>query len=156
MRLEVQEAKTLVHEMAMPIRWGDMDAMGHVNNTVYFRYFESARIAWLHRVCGAIDASGEGVLIANAFCNFIQQLQYPGDVIIRLYVANPGRSSFDTFLTLERSDTPGVVWANGGATAVWVDFKQQKSRPMPGWFRELLQSAAVVDNSARTIATDST
>ncbi len=90
MRLEVPERKTLVFEMTMPIRWGDMDAMGHVNNTVYFRYFESVRLAWLHQVCGAIDAHGEGVLIANAFCNFMQQLEYPGDVIARLFVANPG------------------------------------------------------------------
>ena len=41
--------KQFVHSMRIPIRWGDMDAMGHVNNTVYFRYIESARIAWLEQ-----------------------------------------------------------------------------------------------------------
>ena len=40
MKLELPQDKKLVHEMTMPIRWGDMDAMGHVNNTLYFRYLE--------------------------------------------------------------------------------------------------------------------
>ncbi len=138
MRLDIPEEKKLTFEMTIPIRWGDMDAMGHVNNTIYFRFFETVRLAWLHKVGGALDVNGEGVLIANAFCNFIKQLEYPGDVIARHYTAKPGRSSFDTFVTLERSDTPGVIYATGGATAVWVNFKEQKSRPMPDWLRALI------------------
>ena len=138
MRMDVPEEKKLTFEMVIPIRWGDMDAMGHVNNTIYFRFFETVRLAWLHKVGGAPDVNGEGVLIANAFCNFIKQLEYPGEVVARHYVAKPGRSSFDTFVTLERTDTPGVIHATGGATAVWVNFKQQKSRPMPNWLRALL------------------
>ena len=46
MKLELPAHKKLVHTLQMPIRWGDMDAMGHVNNTLYFRYLETARIAW--------------------------------------------------------------------------------------------------------------
>lgn len=140
MRLEIPDRKKLTLEMVIPIRWGDMDAMGHVNNTVYFRYFETVRIEWLHKVCGGLDPQGEGALIVNAFCNFIKQLEYPGDVLARHYVANPGRSSFDTFTTLERTDVPGVIYASGGATAVWVNFKQQKSMPLPGWVRDLVES----------------
>ena len=44
MKIEIPETKKLVFEMPLPIRWGDMDAMGHVNNTVYFRYMETVRI----------------------------------------------------------------------------------------------------------------
>ncbi|MEQ1804444.1 MAG: thioesterase family protein [Burkholderiaceae bacterium] len=140
MRFELPEKKKLTLEMTIPIRWGDMDAMGHVNNTIYFRYFETVRLEWLGSVCGRLDTAGEGALIVNAFCNFIKQLEYPGVVLVRHYVANPGRSSFDTFITLERSDAPGVVYATGGATAVWVDFKEQKSKPMPNWMRAHLES----------------
>ena len=64
--------------MVIPIRWGDMDAMGHVNNTIYFRYFEIVRIEWLHKVGGAPDPAGEGPVIVNAFCNFLRQLEVPG------------------------------------------------------------------------------
>ena len=50
MKFELPEHKKQVHEMVIPIRWGDMDAMGHVNNTVYFRYMEQARIEWLESI----------------------------------------------------------------------------------------------------------
>ena len=49
MPLELPQGLKLVHEMRIPVRWGDLDAMGHVNNTIYFRYFESLRIEWLNR-----------------------------------------------------------------------------------------------------------
>jgi len=138
MRFTVPDAKKLVHEMVIPIRWGDMDAMGHVNNTVYFRYMEVVRIEWMHRVGAAPNPDGMGPVIVNAFCNFIRQLEFPGDVLARHYVCNPGRSSFDTYITLERTDDPGVVYAEGGAKTVWTDFKAQKSVPMPDWMRALV------------------
>ena len=138
MRFQVPEQKKLVYETVMPIRWGDMDAMGHVNNTTYFRYFETVRIDWLHKLGGPPDPQGEGPVIVNAFCTFIKQLEYPGDIWLRHYVANPGRTSFDTYLTIERTDQPGVTYAEGGATMVWVNFQQQKSVPLPDWLRALL------------------
>ena len=129
MRFHVPAEKKLTHEMVIPIRWGDMDAMGHVNNTIYFRYFETVRIAWFGS-CGPV--------IVNAFCNFIRQLEFPGEILARHYVTNPGRSSFDTYITLERTDNPGVVYAEGGSKTVWTDFKKQKSAPLPDWLRALV------------------
>ena len=139
MRIEIPEKKKLVYEMSIPIRWGDMDAMGHVNNAVYFRYLEIVRVEWLRSLGGAPDPQGEGPVIANAFCNFYRQLEFPGTLLARHYVANPGRSSFDAFVTLERTDQPGLVHAAGGATTVWVNFPQQKSVPLPDWLRNALE-----------------
>ncbi len=138
MRIEIPREKRLVHEMQIPIRWGDMDAMGHVNNVSYFRYLETARIEWLNGAGFQPDPSGEGFVIINAFCNFLVQLEYPGTVLARTYAANLGRSSFDSFTTLERTDQAGVISAAGGATIVWVDFPLQKSTPLPERLRELL------------------
>ena len=138
MRFDIPEQKKLTHEMVIPIRWGDMDAMGHVNNAVYFRSLETVRIEWLHRAGGAPDPAGSGPVIVNAFCNFIRQLEYPGEVLAKHYVANPGRTSFDTFITLERTDQPGLIHANGGATTVWIDFPRRKAVPLPDWLRALL------------------
>jgi acyl-CoA thioester hydrolase len=77
MRFDLPEAKKLTLEMVIPIRWGDMDAMGHVNNTIYFRYLEIVRIEWLHQVVGAPGSGGEGPVIVNTFCNFPQAAQVP-------------------------------------------------------------------------------
>lgn len=138
MRFDLPDDKRLTLEMSIPIRWGDMDAMGHVNNAVYFRYFETIRIEWLHRTVGSPDLTGNGPVIVNAFCNFIRQLKHPGDVLAKHYVANAGRSSFDTFITLERSDEPGVICASGGAKTVWINYAQEKSVPLPDALRALI------------------
>ena len=132
MRFDIPEQKKLTFEMVIPIHWGDMDAMGHVNNTVYFRYLEIVRLEWLYK------AGGEGPVVINAFCNFLKQLEYPGDVLAKHYVANAGRTSFDTFITLERSDVPGVIHASGGGKIVWVDFPRKQAVPLPPWLRELV------------------
>lgn len=85
-----------------------------------------------------ISPDGEGALIVNAFCNFHKQLEYPGDIVVKMYASDPGRSSFESWATIERVDDPGVVYASGGATTVWVDFPRQKSMPMPDWLREIV------------------
>lgn len=133
--------RKLVHSLRMPIRWGDMDAMGHVNNTVYFRYFEHARIAWFTEIGCEPNPNGEGPVIINARCTFIRQLKYPGDIEVLTYVGPPGRSSFETFLEIRRLDQPDVIAAEGGAKVVWVHFPSEKSAPLPSRIRELLPPA---------------
>ena len=139
MRFDLPDKKKLTLEMTIPIRWGDMDAMGHVNNTLYFRYLEIVRIEWLHQAGGAPDPAGDGPVIVNAFCNFHKQLEYPGDVLAKHYVAEPGRTSFNTYITLERTDRPGDIYASGGAKTVWVNFPSQKSTPLPDWLRRIVE-----------------
>jgi acyl-CoA thioester hydrolase len=138
MRFTLPEQKKFTHQMVIPIRWGDMDAMGHVNNTVYFRYLEIVRLEWLYEMGGAPDPQGCGPVIVNTFCNFLRQLEFPGDVLARHFVSDPGRSSFNTWITLERVDQPGLIYAEGGAKTVWTDFKAQKSTPLPERIRALL------------------
>jgi acyl-CoA thioester hydrolase len=135
--------KKLVHTMRMPIRWGDMDMMGHVNNTVYFRYIESARIAWLEEAGGSPDPAGmtEGPVIVSAQCSFIKQLKYPGEIEVATYVGPPGRSSFDVTHEIRLVDAdgqPGALHAEGGARVVWVNFQAEKSVPLPDSVRALL------------------
>ena len=138
MKIALPEQRKLVHDMVLSIRWGDMDAMGHVNNTVYFRYMETVRIEWMRAVGCDPDPQGQGPVIVNAFCNFYRQLEYPGDVRVKLYVSDPGRTTFETWCTMERTDQPGVVCADGGATTIWVDFPQQKAETLPDWMRALV------------------
>ena len=126
--------RKFVHVLRMPIRWGDMDAMGHVNNTNYFRYNESARIAWLEQVGGLPDARSEGPVIVNAQMSFLKQLSYPGEIEVRTFVAPPGRSSIEVSheIRLVGADgEPGELHAEGAAKVVWVDFKVGKSAPLP-------------------------
>ena len=131
MRLPTPSDSQFVFEMRIPIRWGDMDPMGRVNNTVYFRYLEIARLEWMRSV--RIDGyeQGEGLLMINTYCTFHKQLQFPGDVVVKCYVADVGSSSFYNWATIERADEPGVVYASGGATTVWSDITEKRSKPLP-------------------------
>jgi acyl-CoA thioester hydrolase len=138
MKIEIPENKKLVFEMRVPIRWGDMDAMGHVNNGSYFRYLETVRIDWMYSIGCVPDPKGEGPVIVNAFCNFYRQLEYPGDVLIKMYASDPGRTTFETWGTMERADEPGVIYAAGGATTIWIDFPTQKAANLPDWMRSLV------------------
>ena len=141
MKIIIPEQKKLVYEMNIPIRWGDMDAMNHVNNTVYFRYLETCRIEWMRSIGCLPDPQGVGPVIVNAFCNFYKQLEYPGDVLVKMYVSDPARTTFETWGTIERADQPGVIYAAGGATTIWVDFPQQKACDLPDWMRALVTAA---------------
>ncbi|MFC0400760.1 acyl-CoA thioesterase [Paraburkholderia rhizosphaerae] len=132
-----------VFEMSLPIRWGDMDAFGHVNNTVYFRYMEQVRISWFEQLGLGQPVDGEGPVIVNASMEFLKQLQYPGDVIGKMSVGTPGRSSFDTGFVLTRADDPHTVYARGNARCVWVDYKAGKSVPMPDSLRTAIANASV-------------
>ena len=138
MKFSIPEKKKFVYECRIPIRWGDMDAMGHLNNGSYFRYLETAWIDWMQSVLGELKPSGEGLVIVNAFCNFYLQLVYPGDAIVKMYVSDPGRTTIESWATIERSDRPGVTYAAGGATLIWVDFATQKAVTLPDWIRALV------------------
>lgn len=131
MRMSLPEQKKWVHTMVIPIRWGDMDAMGHVNNTIYFRYLETLRIDWMETLRCVPTPNDEGPVIVNAFCNFYKQLVFPGDVLAKMYVSDPGRSSFESWCTLSLTTDPDTIYAEGGATTVWVNFPLQKSVAMP-------------------------
>ncbi len=138
MKFDLPEQKKLVHEMVIPIRWGDMDAMGHVNNTTYFRYLESCRIDWMHAIGCMPNPLGEGPVIVNAFCSFYKQLEYPGDVLVKMYASDPARTTFETWATMEMDDQTGVIYAAGGATTIWVDFPKQKAVDLPDRLRALV------------------
>ena len=140
MKIEIPEVKKLVFEMQIPIRWGDMDAMNHVNNTSYFRYMETCRIDWMRSIGCQPDPQGEGPVIVNAFCNFYRQLEYPGDVLMKMYASDPGRSTFETWATMARTDQPELIYAAGGATTIWVNFPAQKAKTLPDWLRAIVTS----------------
>lgn len=130
--------KRLVFTAGIPIRWGDMDALGHVNNTEYFRYMEQARIEWFTQSLGALTDGNSGPVLINAQCSFLRQLRYPGQIEVRIYIGAVGRSSIETLYEMRRSDQPDIVYAEGAAKIVWVDFAEEKSMALPGHVRAQL------------------
>ena len=129
-----------MHTLRIPLRWGDMDALGHVNNTVYFRFMEQGRIEWLHELGCVPDSDGNGAVIVNAHCTFRHPLKYPDEVLVRTYVSSPGRSSFETIQEMCSVNDELKVYAEGGAKVVWVNPLSEKSVVLPPAVRAIFDS----------------
>lgn len=137
-RLETQDRR-LAHVERIPIRWGDMDAMGHVNNIVYFRYMEQARISWFESLASPQETwRSHAIVIANASCNFRRALSYPGTVEVKVFTGRPGGSSVATYYELRLEGDP-EPYADGAAVVVFVDAKSQKPIRIPEKLRATMQ-----------------
>jgi acyl-CoA thioester hydrolase len=136
-----------VHTELMPIRWGDMDAQRHVNNTVYFRYMEQARISFFDRYevgggGGKLPPDHSPVVI-TASCTYRRALAYPGNVEIKLFLADPGRTSVMTYYEMRPSYDPDVVYAEGEVKMVWISKTLNKAVPLPGLMRQLAETGVL-------------
>ena len=121
--------RLLVHTSRQAIRWSDMDMLGHVNNTSYFRYFEQARIEWTYGLHPPGQVySDTGPVIVNASCTFLVPLVYPGNIEVRMYLGEPGRTSIGSYYELAMN---GRTHAEGAAKIVWIDLASGRSVPLP-------------------------
>ena len=125
-----------IYTTQIPIRWGDMDAYGHVNNTVYFRYAEQARCEWLEKMGFKVAPEGIAPVIINASCTFLRPMNYPGTVDIRMFAGAPGRSSLETYYEMRVNDDD-TLYCEGSAKVVWMDAATGKSAPIPVEVRAL-------------------
>ncbi|KAF1046703.1 MAG: Long-chain acyl-CoA thioesterase FadM [Herbaspirillum frisingense] len=133
-----QATPKLLHVSAQTIRWGDMDALGHVNNTVYFRFMEQCRIEWLEEAFGPTVAADQGPVIVNAHCNFRRQMKYPASIAVEMFAGQMGRTSVETTYVIRDASDAQIIYADGGAKIVWVDFNKEKSTALPDSLRQLL------------------
>ena len=124
----------------LPVQWGDQDMFGHVNNTVYFRWFESARIAYLERLGLAhrVSSNNLGPILAAIGCNYRKQIKYPDTVQIGARVARLGRTS----ITMEHhlwSQANAAIGADGQSTVVVFDYVANKPRAIPDEMRKVIE-----------------
>lgn len=123
----------------LPVQWGDQDAFRHVNNTVYFRWFESARIAYLDQIglSDLLESEQIGPILAAIGCNYRRPLTYPDTVHVGARITRLGTSS----MTMEHrlfSEAQGVVAAEGDSTIVVLDYAQNRSCPIPAAVRQAI------------------
>ena len=123
----------------VPVAWGDMDAMGHVNNTVYFRYFETARIECFAGLgLGSIEQSdGVGPILHSASCRFRIPLTHPDTVVVGVRVGDLGE---DRFVLHYRavSRRHGGVAADGESLIVTFDYANGTKAPVSDELRTRL------------------
>ncbi|MFN7132725.1 MAG: acyl-CoA thioesterase [Myxococcales bacterium] len=133
------DASLFRFEIDVPVRWGDMDALGHVNNTVYFTYFEMVRIAYFDRI-GAFSryaSDGLGPILASTHCDFLLPVKYPATLKAAVRVARVGQTSFAMEYLL-RDAASGAAVAKGTAVNVFYDYRAEKKIPVPDFIRRAI------------------
>ena len=123
--------------ITLPVQWGDMDAFGHVNNTVPIRWFESARIAYLEQagLSNMMASSSIGPILAAIHCDYRKQVVYPDTVEIGARVGRLGRSSF-TLRHAVVSHAGGWICAEGESTVVVFNYEAQRPVRIPQSVRD--------------------
>jgi acyl-CoA thioester hydrolase len=122
-----------------PIAWGEMDSMGHVNNIVYFRYFESARLAYFKRV-GFLDEmkrSGVGPILATTKCRFRKPLTYPDRIRVGATAKDLQDDRFTMLYGIE-SEALATIAADGEGLIVAYDYNENKKTAVPDSVRRAI------------------
>ena len=121
-------------------RWADNDAYGHVNNTVYYAWFDSAVNGWLVEQ-GLLDiAAGDPIaLVAGTSCTYFAPLAFPQDVEVGLAVAELGRSSIRYRIGVFAAGRDSAA-AQGEFVHVVVDRKSRRPVPIPEAWRAKLDA----------------
>ena len=127
----------------LELRFSDMDSMGHVNNAVYFSYFEQVRIAFLDSILGKkIRYSENGIILANAHADFKRPVVYRDSVIGRCRVSKIGTKSFEMEYEIVLSDgNDEVIAATGSTVMVCFDYTRNETMVMPDFWRSKLEGS---------------
>lgn len=116
----------------LPVQWGDQDAFGHVNNVMFFKWWESSRIRYSERIGLVRDEEGYslGTVLVSIQCDFRHQLTYPDEIEIGARIDRVGNSSFNLSHRLVSIKQDRVA-AEAVSTMVFFDFKTQQSVRIP-------------------------
>ncbi len=141
--MSAPDRKDFGHFLRMPVRWGDMDALGHVNNAVYFVYDESARIDFFQEL---IDGDprfwvDHGLILAQIGCRFLQQLKPPARIEVGFRVRRIGNSSMSAESCVFLGDSS---IAHAESTICWFDYARQQTARVPEHVRAYIRERSAV------------
>jgi acyl-CoA thioester hydrolase len=120
----------------IPVAWGEMDAYGHVNNIVYFRYFETARMAYFEKLASAdfVSRNPLGPILASTSCRFRAPLAFPDRLSVGARVARVDEDRFVMFYAVYSHSLQRIA-AEGEGTIVCFDYRENRKAPLPAELR---------------------
>lgn len=132
----------MAFETKVKVRFCETDALGHISNISYFIYLEEARTDFFIDLGFGADLEDWKVILASAKCDFVRQGYYNQKLKVVTEVQRIGRSSFTIVHRIEDEETDELI-AGGEASAVYFDFKDQKSEKIPDNLRKMLEKHLV-------------
>ncbi|WP_417662737.1 acyl-CoA thioesterase [Pseudomonas sp.] len=132
------ENKQVLHTALIPVRWGDMDSYGHVNNTLYLQYLEEARVAWFECAGISLNSSAIAPVVLQTLHTYLKPVTHPATVKVELFLGAIGRSSLVLEHRLSTVESPDTTYGEGHCKLVWVDHASTESVPLPEHLRRQL------------------
>lgn len=136
------------------VAWGEIDALGHVNHTVFLRWFENARFAWFEHVgiAALMHASGGrlGPILARVSCDYRAPVAFPDRIRASVQCVELGGSSM-TLRSRIGSEAKQQIVAEGEVVIVLMDYRTGKAEPVPEVVRAAIRAleGAVVRERGR-------
>jgi acyl-CoA thioester hydrolase len=134
---KMEEHKKIVADLT--VRFRDIDAMGHVNNAVFFTFFEEGRGAFLRRVFRIVDPSEYPFILARMSCDYLKPLRMGDQPSVHVWIGEVGKKSFVfKYNIVDRNDTE-KIYAAGESTMVLFDYEQNKTVPINEEFMDSIR-----------------
>ena len=125
--------KTRIH-----VRFRDIDNMGHVNNAVFFTYFEEGRKAFFNKLLGVSDLSAFPFILARIGCDFLRPIMLNAQLSIEMWVKDIGNKSFELGYKLADLSDASIEYAKGESIQVCFDYEKNQSIAVPAELRQKL------------------
>ena len=133
--------KTALYTAHIPVRWGDMDSFGHVNNILYLQYLEETRLQWFKHINLSFGAHDAKPVLLKIDHTYLLPVIHPAIVIVSLYASALGRSSLTLEHSLHIQGAEPICCGHGSCKLVWVDPINGRSAALPESLRNMLTDA---------------
>lgn len=130
---------TFHHVMPLQIRFNDVDKFGHVNNTIYFQFYDTAKTEYFASVCGNVDWERVGIIVVKIEAEFISQIKANSHIAARTHVVSIGHKSFHLEQELIDTDTQEVK-SRCLSVMVLYDLETQQTMSFPDEWRKAITS----------------
>lgn len=115
-------------------RFRDIDSMGHVNNAVYFTYFEEGRKEFLRSLFNIVNPDEYNFILAHIRCDYLKPIRISDPISLELWVGEIGLKKFDLVYAIVNRDDSSAVYATGRSVQIFYDYKKNASMPIPQYF----------------------
>jgi acyl-CoA thioester hydrolase len=113
------------------VRWRDLDAFNHVNNSNYLTYLEEARLQWLSHVPGPWFDDHAMPVMAASQVNYRRPIAWPAQLQVQLSCGRVGNSSMTIAHRVTDAEHPDQLYCDGHVVMVWMDPASGKPVPLP-------------------------
>ncbi|MDQ3510894.1 MAG: acyl-CoA thioesterase [Pseudomonadota bacterium] len=128
--------------MPLSVRWRDLDAFNHVNNSQYLSFLEEARLHWMTALPGQGLGGDVAPVVAAATLNYRRPIGWPAQVMIELFVERLGNTSVTVGHRITDAADSSVLYCDGHVVLVWIARQNGRAAPLPEGVRESCAASA--------------